>query len=238
MNRIKLFLTSLLASVFALGAVAAATPSNGWRVNISTPANTTSKTFNVEYTTLSINSADHITVELFQNGGSVGSQTTTKPYGDSGVFTITVPSTGTYSYFIKATNTGDPTPKNTSTVTVNVSDAPQGSTTTINTGTTGGGGGAGAGGAGGGGAGAAGGAAGTAATTTGQPAGQVGAGPATTGGVTQDDANVLGEQTQNQQQGGNNNDGTNWPLAIAILAALAGAGFGGYRYYLIRRDAN
>ncbi len=132
-------LTTLLLSVvsfFVLSATALATPANGWSVSISSPANTTNKSFNVQYTTLSTGQTDDVTVKLFQNGGLVSSQTTTKDFGDSGVFGVTVPGVGTYSYYIEATNSSDATPKITGTVNVVVSEAPQ-ATTTTNTARTG-----------------------------------------------------------------------------------------------------
>lgn len=118
-----------IVSVFVLSSVALATSPDRWSVSISTPANTTSKTFNVQYTTLSTGEDDDITVKLFQNGASVGSQTTTDEFGDSGVFAITVPSTGTYSYYIEAMNSTDGAPKTTGSVNVVVSEAPQAATT-------------------------------------------------------------------------------------------------------------
>ncbi len=128
-----------LMSFLVLSATALATPPNGWSVSISSPANTTNKSFNVQYTTLSVGEDDEITVKLFQNGSLVGSQTTTKSYGDSGVFAITVAATGTYTYYLEAMNSTDDAPKTTGTVNVVVSDAPQAATTTTtNSSTTGG----------------------------------------------------------------------------------------------------
>lgn len=121
MKRLSSILIGLVA-FFSLSAVASATPANGWRVNISDPADQTSKTFKVQYTAFSIGAEDQITIELFQNGSSVGSQTTTKAYGDSGAFDVTVPANGTYSYYIKAKNSTDEAPKTTNTVSVTISD--------------------------------------------------------------------------------------------------------------------
>jgi hypothetical protein len=120
MKRILTIVLMFLA--LCLPATVSATASNGWRVNISDPADQTSKTFKVQYTAFSTTASDKITVELFQNNASVGTQTTLKPYGDSGAFDISVPSNGTYSYYIKATNSSDETPKTTNTVTIAVHD--------------------------------------------------------------------------------------------------------------------
>lgn len=88
-----------------------------WNVEISTPAsNMNTRTFQVQYTTLSTNQSDNITVEAFQNGTSIGSQAVTA--GGSGSFLVTVPSDGNYSYFVKATNTTQSETKNSSTKTV------------------------------------------------------------------------------------------------------------------------
>lgn len=136
MKKIKLLFASFIASFFLMFSSAAAlTPANGWMVNISSPANTTSKTFNVQYTTLSVNSTDKITVQLFQNGQPIGSQTTSEANGDSGAFKVTVDDVGEYSYYIKATNTGSPTSKTTSSVSVEVANTPAESNT-VNTGST------------------------------------------------------------------------------------------------------
>lgn len=136
MKRFLKSLTLTLASIFVLTAVASATPSNGWRVNISSPANTTSKNFKIQYTSLSISVDDAITVELFENGDSKGRQTTTKAYGDSGDFDISVPLTGTYEYYVQATNTGGEALKTTTSVSVSVTEQPQASINQTNVGST------------------------------------------------------------------------------------------------------
>lgn len=79
-----------------------------WQIKMSTPASViNNRTFNLEYTTLSVEQDDDITVEAFQNNVSVSSQTTTKNFGDSGAFSITVPADGTYQYHLKATSSID-----------------------------------------------------------------------------------------------------------------------------------
>lgn len=222
MKRLISSLFSLLATMFILTATAFATSASGWKVDISVPANTTSKTFNVQYTTLSVGKDDDITVELFQNGGSVGSQTTTTDYGDSGAFSVTVPTVGTYSYYIAATNSTDPAPKTTDTVNVIVSDAPQPTVTTIYTNT----------GAGGQGAGTV-----TGTTTGGQGAGAI-SGDTNGDGVVDDQAastekdkkDVLGAETK---KAGDGSKTSNWWYAGG-LAVLLAAGY----YYLVVKRAN
>ncbi len=99
-----------LAMVLAPLQVAAA---GYWNATISTPADTqTTRTFNVEYTTLSTVASDTFTVELFQNDAQIASKTTTKQNGDSGAFAVTVPTDGTYNYYTKTTNNGQAESKN------------------------------------------------------------------------------------------------------------------------------
>ena len=233
MKRLKTFFTAVLASLFLLTATVGATPTNGWRVTISSPANTTSKSFKVQYTTLTIGAGDQITVELFQNSQSIGSQTTTADNGDSGAFDVTVADTGVYSYFIKASNTGDVGgPKATSAVNVTVSDQPQGETNVINTGSTDAASNNNNQGSANTGTGTNGATNGVNSATTnpaGSNTGQVGNNPATTDGQ-QNGNSVLGAQTQN------NKKKANVGLILAVIAAVAGIGFGGYRYWLMRRD--
>lgn len=76
-----------------------------WKVDIAAPNQTiNSRKFNIEFTTLSTSSSDTISVDLYQNGVVVDSESTTKPYGDSGDFIVTVPSDGTYEFFVRGTN--------------------------------------------------------------------------------------------------------------------------------------
>lgn len=78
-----------------------------WKADISIPLTQYSRSFNVQYTTLSTNASDAIKVDLYQNGAMIGTQTTTKAYGDSGAFAVTVPTEGTYDYYIVAKNGAD-----------------------------------------------------------------------------------------------------------------------------------
>lgn len=240
----KRFLISLLATVGLLLPAASATAvSRYWTIDIYEPSATTNRTLNVEYKVFSTVPSDTFTVELFENSVSKGTQSVTHPNGNSGVFTITLPATGTYSYFVKATNHGDATAKNSKTVTVQVSNAPQPTVTTVTvnqaapaTAAGGGGGGAGAGAAGGAGGGAVAGAPGAA----GQAGPGAAAGAATdpnanAGAVTDQAANteannnqdVLGAQAQESARRVRNNRNRN--LAVVAVLAASAAGYIFYR---------
>lgn len=231
MNRLLKTLALSIASLFAFSAVAlAATPDSGWKVNISSPANTTSKNFNIQYTTLSITASDNITVQLFQDNVPIRSQTTAKAYGDAGAFNVTVPVVGTYSYHIKATNSGSGTSKTTSSVDVVVSDSPQGTAGRTNTGSTdnnnttssnastSGSGQAG----------------GTNQSPNNQSNGEVNA--AETGSVGDKPASTDQKDNKNKADDKNNsNNKTGWIVAsIVILAAIAG--YAGYTYWWVPRQ--
>ncbi len=222
---IKHLITALLTvfSVVALSANAFATPANQWSASISSPANTTNKTFNVQYATLSTEKDDDITVELFENGVSKGAQTTVKDFGGSGVFSVTVPAVGTYSYTVKATNNTDPTPKTTGTVAVVVSATPQATTTTNTANTPTGGQGSGT------------------TTAVGSQGGAV-AGDSDGDGIVDDKAavtekeakDVLGDSDKN---GDDKKDGSqSWGNSVGVILLLLGIA-GGY-YYMVMRKAN
>lgn len=105
-------LTSLFLSVLtfvALSTSAMAAPQRFWSVDISEPtAETASRTIKVSYIVQSTILSDSFTVELFENGASKGTQAvSTGRGGDSGVFSVAIPSTGTYNYQVTATNHGD-----------------------------------------------------------------------------------------------------------------------------------
>lgn len=99
-----------------------------WELNISTPQSVMgTSSFKVEYTTLSTESSDAITVELFQNGVSQGTQITSTPFGDSGAFDVTVTADGVYEFYLTGASSIDGTTTTaTQTVTVNsvIPDAP------------------------------------------------------------------------------------------------------------------
>lgn len=99
----------LVAVVFVVGLsivnVGTAFGLGTWKIDVAAPNSLiNSRQFNIEFTTLSTDPNDTIDVELFQNGVGIGSESTTAPYGDSGDFAVTVPSDGTYQYFVRGTN--------------------------------------------------------------------------------------------------------------------------------------
>ncbi len=135
MKRLTFIVLTLVSLIGFSSSVFAA--SSYWQVNITTPHTpTTKKTFGIGYTVLSTNDSDNFTVDLYQTGvaNKLGEQAITgQPgkAGGAGVFTVTVPSTGTFHYYITAKNSNDPTPKTTDTVTVTVNDPPAPIVTTV-----------------------------------------------------------------------------------------------------------
>jgi hypothetical protein len=102
----RFFAAVLLAAVVALAHPVYA--GHFWQVTISTPKTVlNSRNFNIEYTTLSVESGDTFAVELFQNGVSAGTKNTTEAHGDSGAFNVTVPADGNYEYKVVARNNGE-----------------------------------------------------------------------------------------------------------------------------------
>ena len=92
-----------------------------WSVTMSTPETPhTSRSFNVQYSTLSTDSTDTIEVDLFQDGSSKGTQSVNA--GGSGTFKVTVASDGSYSYKIVATNDAETKTTNAKTVVVDASN--------------------------------------------------------------------------------------------------------------------
>lgn len=195
-----------------------------WTVDIYEPSATTNKTLNVEYKVFSTDGTDQFNAELFENNVSKGTQSITHPNGNSGVFNITIPSAGTYSYFVRATNSNVVTPKDSKTVSINVSNAPEPTVTTVtvqqNTGGAGGvGGGTGAGGAQ---AGVAQPAVAGAETTTPQTSATATTTPANNQGV------LGAEAAKNRTQAQKNRN--KYLIPSALFVVLAGAG-----YYLYRK---
>lgn len=127
----RLLLAVITAFAFLLQTVGVEASTRYWTVDIYQPSATTNKTLNVEYKVVSTIAEDDFTVELFENNISKGSQNVTTSNGDSGVFTIALPSAGTYSYYVVATNSGAEAPKTSKTVSVQVSNAPEPTVTTI-----------------------------------------------------------------------------------------------------------
>jgi hypothetical protein len=122
----KRFLTSLLASLtLAVGLLApvSATTGDSWTINMSDPTSSTIHTINIAYQAFSTVAEDDMTVTLFGIPGGNPSQTTTKDYGDSGAFQVTL-ADGSYSVHLEATNSGDSgNTKTTPVETFNVSTA-------------------------------------------------------------------------------------------------------------------
>ncbi len=195
----------LIASlVFSLGLVMAnvnsvAAVTRYWQLQMFDPAVTTSRTINIEYKVASTIREDEFTVELLENGTSKEVRAITTDYGDSVVFSVALPATGTYTYKINATNSGDATTK-TQSRTVQVADGPAPTVTTVfvNNAAADGGGQAGGGGGNAGGQGAGG-------------AGAVGAAGANDA-VGQADGNVAAANTEdaaNTDNQAGNTDGSN-----------------------------
>lgn len=130
MKKLFLFATSLFSFVaLSLGTVAAAAPTT-WNFSVFEPANTiTGRDLSLEYHILSTDPSDSFEVRLSRNGSFIESQAVTNPYGDSGVFDITVPAAGSYSFVVTAENQSGETA--TETRTVAFADPAAGTTTTV-----------------------------------------------------------------------------------------------------------
>lgn len=135
-------LISLLAFV-VIAAPASAAVRRYVSVDISKPATTANKTLNVQYTVLSTVNTDDFSVELFENSISKGSQSVTHANGNSGVFNISLPTTGTYSYKIVTTlvsgDSENGTTYDSKTINVLITTEPTPTVTTIAADTSGGG---------------------------------------------------------------------------------------------------
>lgn len=123
-------LVSAVTSVF-LGGTVAADAARFWRVQISEPTTqTTSKTLRINYNVQSTFD-DTFTVRLFENGGIRSTEAVNNPGGDSGKFVVSIPATGTYNYFVRATNNQAGESKNSRVVTVEVVNEPEATTVTV-----------------------------------------------------------------------------------------------------------
>lgn len=120
-------------SALAITAEAPSVSNRYWQVQLFTPAlNDSNKTLNVEYTVLSTLSGDNsYTIKLYQNNVAVGSQNISHPNGDSGVFALSLPSTGSYTYKIDVTNNVAGETKTSDTRTIQIVDGPAPIVTTI-----------------------------------------------------------------------------------------------------------
>jgi hypothetical protein len=113
----KRFIASIFTALVLLLQTGAAYAQTFWNVQMSSPASpTTSKTFNLQFTTLSTDESNQISVEAFQNDISLGSQTVTA--GGSGSFATTVAADGNFTYYLKAKNLTTNETKNTTPVAV------------------------------------------------------------------------------------------------------------------------
>lgn len=216
MKRLITVLTLAVATIVLAAPVQAA---HFWKIQMSDPTTSDQvRTFNIEYTALSTEPTDQIAVKLFQNGTEIDAQTTA-PGGDSGVFTVTVPADGSYTYKLSGQSSDDASTLETSEKVVSVA-TPETGTTVITVTDTGAGGAA-------GGAATAGGVATTGTATGGGEVagaedeapedGQVGE----NGATTEEDGDVLGAEDQAT-------DNTPWGwIILAGLALLAAA------YYLL-----
>ncbi len=104
----QLSLVLTLPLIFA-GVVSAS--SHYWKIEISDPTTTNQlRTFNVEYTALSVDPTDQTTVDLLENGTQIDTDTTPGG-GGSGAFEVTVEEDGTFVYQLRATSSLDSTTK-------------------------------------------------------------------------------------------------------------------------------
>lgn len=203
-----------LATLFGLSASVAA--ASFWTLAAYTPAPTTNKTFQIEYSVQSTTPTDDFTVDLHPYGSATvlaeqaGVNESGKPSGNSKVFMVTVPSAGTYSYTIVATNNGDSTTKSAD-VKVTVNDPPAPNTVYVLNGspsandTT---------------------AAATSETTS---SGQIGNSASTQKPVT-DSKSVLGSTTQKAKA-----SNTAWYVGVPLVAVVLG---GLYYWFVARRVGN
>jgi hypothetical protein len=129
----KRLITSLvLAVAFVVTSAGTALAEHYWQLDMFRPNGAiTGNTFTIEYKVLSVEKNDDFTVKLFQNDAEIATQNTTKDYGDSGVFTVTVPGPGTYQYHVGAQSSIDGSAKTTENRTLTVTSTPSGSTTTV-----------------------------------------------------------------------------------------------------------
>lgn len=112
MKRLVVSIVSALCLLFAgLGSSVASAANTNWALSVSKLGTyTTSRTFNVQYTILTIESGTNYCVQLHQDGvaGAVPTQNTLNPsdsntqHGNSGTFPVSVPADGTYNFTVQA----------------------------------------------------------------------------------------------------------------------------------------
>lgn len=144
MKRLIATIAVTFGFVLALAGSAAAAPARYWKVDIFDPAaSTTSRTLNVAYNVFSTTDTDNdFDVTLLQNGSQVGTQHISHDNGNSGAFSISMPTTGTYKYKVVADNNDASETQESAEKTVQVVDGPAPTVTTISsTSSTGGAGG-------------------------------------------------------------------------------------------------
>jgi VCBS repeat-containing protein len=137
MKKLLLLIVAVFSLTAGFGAQASAA-TRYWSVTMSTPtASSTNHTLNIAYNVLSTIGDDTFTVTLFQNNVSIDSQLVDHPPkgGNSGAFSVTMPTNGTYSYKIQATNNEDTDldtkVKTTDTKAVKIVDGPTPTVTTV-----------------------------------------------------------------------------------------------------------
>lgn len=224
----KRLIASLLVTVglvFAQVGTAVGATTRYWKVDIFDPAaSTVSRTLNVEYKVFSTIESDNLyNVKLFQNNVEVATQSVDHPYGDSGVFSINIPATGSYTYKIEAVNVDAGQTKLSSEKTVQVVDGPAPTVTTVFVNNTPAGGAGQVAGAGAPAVAAAPEAGAVAGAETGE--GQVSAEAAND---SQDRGDVLGAE---KTEAAKNNKTRNTAIGIAVAVAILG---GAYYWFIVR----
>lgn len=221
-------LSLVLANISTAGAA-----TRYWELRMFDPAaSTTSRTINIEYKILSTIDSDTFDVELLENDTPKGLHDDT--LSDSGVFTVNIPATGTYTYKVTATNNTDNS-TDTESRTVQVVDGPAPTVTTISVNNNAGGqvaggvqpalanGGADAGGE------AAGGQVAGAAANAGQVNTGSDAATDATSGIGDENGDILGASAE-ESEGATQN---RWRTPLLVLLVLGAAG-GGYYWFILR----
>lgn len=125
MKRFTRFLIAVMAMPLMFGGLVGAqqNPSTPWRIQMSDPTTADQlRSFNIEFTALSVEPTDRITVQLLQTGSPVGDPVVTQDRnGGSGVFRVTVPEDGIYVYNLEASSRSFEDTKTTDSRTVRVS---------------------------------------------------------------------------------------------------------------------
>ncbi len=134
MKRLLALIGITLGLLLSVGTQSAAADANRyWLVQMYQPAVTeTSRSINVSYEVLSTIAEDsNYTVTLYQNETPIDTQTINHPYGNSGVFTVAVPGTGTFAYKISVANVNAGETKVSTTKTIQIVDEPKAAVTSV-----------------------------------------------------------------------------------------------------------